>query len=149
MILFLWLLLVSPPCDQTLWQHVYNPQRLKVLAPCQEFVGVKQDATRGKRSNGCRREADGDDHCWLKLEGDQVKLINNKNVINEGANLVYEPMCQHKVTQADAMKVCRNWAQQILIAPIGARLRLRGAYVLDTEHGHTECHPCEVVEVLK
>jgi uncharacterized protein YgiM (DUF1202 family) len=46
-------------CDDTLWDHVYNPQRLIVKQKCISVTGTIVDATNGKRSDGVRHEADG------------------------------------------------------------------------------------------
>src|SRR5690242_1468143 len=98
--------------DKTgLWQHIYRPQRLHVLKANASVTGTIVDATHGKRKQGCRVERDGDMHCWIRLDPGQEQYINAMNVKNEGGNLVYEPICQHKVTQADAVAACKNWKQ--------------------------------------
>lgn len=141
-----------PACDQTLWQHVYNPRRLKVLNPCVSVTGTIVDATHGKHKQGCRVEADGDLHCWLKLDnevpGIMSPYLNAMNLKNEGGTLVWEPMCQHHVTQKDAMEACKDWHQDIILPPVGSHVKITGAWVLDTEHGHMEIHPVSGIEVL-
>lgn len=145
------LLFASPAfaqtCDQTLLQHVYHPQRLKVLKPCATVTGTIVDATHGKRKQGCRSEADGDLHCWLHLDPGQEAYINAMNVKNEGGNLVFEPMCQHRVTQTDAKAACKNWRQGLTLPPVGTHVKLTGASVLDTQHGHKEVHPVSAIAV--
>lgn len=136
-------------CDESLWGHVYNPQRLKIHERCASVTGVIVDATHGKRKQGCRSESDGDLHCWLKLDAGQEKYINKMNVKNQEGNLVWEPMCRYRVTQEDAKAACKNWKQNLKLAPIGAHVRITGAAVLDTQHGHKEIHPVSSIEVIK
>ncbi|SRR6266568_3236567 len=136
-------------CDESLWAHTYHEQRLQVAERCASVTGITVDATKGKRKIGCRSEADGDLHCWLKLDAGQEQYINQKNFGLQGGNLVYEPECQHRVTQEDAKQACKNWKQELQLAPIGAHVRITGAAVLDTQHGHREIHPVSSIEVLK
>src|SRR5205807_9114160 len=49
-------------CDDTLWDHVYHPQRLIVKQQCISVTGTIVDATNGKKPDGVRHEADGDTH---------------------------------------------------------------------------------------
>jgi len=41
-------------CDDTLWDHVYNPQRLIVKQQCIAVTGTTMDATNGKNADGVR-----------------------------------------------------------------------------------------------
>src|SRR5665213_534375 len=99
--LVLWLM---PVCDPSLWQHVYKPARLAVHSQCLTVTGVIADATAGKRKDGVRHEADGDTHGWLKVDQAYAYTLNAGNVSNEGGNLVFEVVCQFKVTQKDAIQ---------------------------------------------
>lgn len=58
----------STECDDSLWDHVYNPQRLTVQQKCVAVTGTIVDATNGKKADGVRHEADGDTHGWLNLD---------------------------------------------------------------------------------
>lgn len=149
----------APACDESLWAHVYNPQRLQVNERCAIVTGVIVDATRGRRKQGCRSEADGDLHCWLKLDAEDTRIcsdgiqscvpvINALNVKNEGGALVFEPLCQHRVTQKDAIAACKNWTQKITLPPVGTHVRMWGAAVTDLQHGHMEIHPVTKIEAL-
>ena len=130
------------------WEHVYNPQRLQVNLRYTSATGVIVDATHGKRKQGCRSEADGDLHCWLHLDPGQEDFIDAENVKNQGGNLVFEPICQHKVTQADAKAACKNWTQNLSLPPVGTHVRIWGSAVTDLQHGHGEFHPVSKIEVL-
>jgi hypothetical protein len=139
-------------CDETLWQHTYNSQRLQVIERCASVTGVTVDASHGKNKDGCRHEADGDLHCWLTLDvwpTDQSQFLSQGNQLHQDGNLVFEPECQHKVAQADAQAACKNWTQKLKLPPLGTRVRITGAAVLDTQHGHKEIHPVSSIEVLQ
>jgi hypothetical protein len=62
-------------CDATLWDHVYNPQRLIVKQKCIQVTGTIVDATNGKRRDGVRQEADGDTHGWLEFDPQFTNLL--------------------------------------------------------------------------
>jgi hypothetical protein len=131
-----------------LWSHVYHPGRLQIQQARAVATGTIVDASHGKNKDGCRHEADGDFHCWLKLDAGQEQFLNQENVNKQEGNLVFEPMCQHKPTQEDAKAVCKDWKQQITLVPLGSHARITGSAVLDTQHGHKEFHPVEKLEVI-
>jgi hypothetical protein len=135
-------------CDDTLWSHVYHSPRLQVHQACAVVTGVIVDASRGKNRDGCRHEADGDGHCFLKLDAGQEKFLNAKNLSNENGMLVFEPMCRYRVKQKDAQEACKNYHQPLLLPAVGTHVKLTGSFVTDLEHGHNEIHPVSSVERL-
>jgi hypothetical protein len=123
----------SNECDQTLWNHVYNPTRLQVVDNCKSVTGVIESK---------RVEKDGDFHIRVKLDPQFSNLINSANIKNQFGDLVVEPICVNKVTQADAISACQNFHQNINIPTIGSHVKITGSYVLDKEHGRwAEIHP--------
>jgi hypothetical protein len=64
-------------------------------------------------------------------------------------DLVVEPICQHSITQADAIPpACSNFHQDINIPEVGSHVNVTGSYVLDKEHdGWAEIHP--VTSIIK
>jgi hypothetical protein len=58
----------STECDDSLWDHLYNPQRLIVKQQCVAVTGTIVDATKNKEPDGVRHEPDGDTHGWLDLD---------------------------------------------------------------------------------
>jgi hypothetical protein len=89
-----------------------------------------------------RVEKDGDYHIRVKLDPPFSNLINSANIKNQFGDLVVEPICVNKVTQADAISACQNFRQNISIPPIGSHVNITGSYVLDREHGNwAEIHP--------
>lgn len=136
-------------CDQTLWQHVYHQPRLKILAPCVAVSGTVVDATHGRKKDGVRHEADGDTHGWLKVDPEFEKYLNAGNRDAEAGNLVFEVICQFRVTQADAKAACQGFHSSITLPAVGCRVRITGALVEDQEHAQwNEIHPVSKIEVL-
>jgi hypothetical protein len=131
-----------------LFKHVYNSQRLQVHVMCATVTGTIADASHGKNKDGCRHEADGDGHCFLKLDTGQEKYLNQKNMDNEDGALVFEPMCRYRVTQEDAKAVCKNYKQPLDLPPVGSHVRMSGAWVTDLQHGHNEIHPVSSITVI-
>ena len=127
-------------CDQTLWKHVYNPTRLQVVDNCKSVLGVIESK---------RVEKDGDYHIRVKLDPQFSNLINSANIKNQLGDLVVEPICVNKVTQADAVSACVNFHQNINIPPIGSHVNVTGSYVLDKEHGNwAEIHPVTSIHTI-
>jgi hypothetical protein len=138
-----------PTCDASLWDHVYHRQRLVVQpgGACVVVTGTFVDASHGRTGDGCRHEADGDGHCWLKLDASEENFLNSENLTKQEGNLVVEPMAVYRVKQPDAKAATKNFHQSITWR-IGDRVRVTGAWVLDTEHGHMEIHPVTSIQVL-
>ena len=137
-------------CDATLWDHVYNPQRLSVKQKCIAVTGTIVDATNGKRSDGVRKEADGDTHGWLKLDPQFKNLINAGNISNEGGNLVFEIVCKFGVTQADAKASCpSSYHTPVTLPAVGSHVRIVGSYIQETNHAKwMEIHPVSTITVV-
>jgi len=137
-------------CDDTLWGHVYNPQRLIVIQRCIAVTGTIVDASNGKWPDGVRHEADGDTHGWLNVDSEFKNLLNAGNMSNEGGNLVFEIVCEFHITQADAEPVCpSNYHSSVQLPPVGSHVRMVGSYVRDTNHAKwMEIHPVTSIEVV-
>ena len=127
-------------CDQTLWQHVYNPSRLHVLAPCISVTGTVEEI---------RKEADGDVHILFRLDQPFASLLNEKNISRQEGDLVLEPICQHKVRQADAAEPCGGYDGPYFEPQIGQRYTVSGAYVHDADHGWNELHPVTSLQPIQ
>lgn len=138
----------TPQCDASLWDHVYNPQRLIVKQQCISVTGTIVDATSGKKPDGVRHEADGDTHGWLRLDPEFKNLLNAGNMSDEGGNLVFEIVCRFHVTQADAVAACQSYHSQVQLPPVGSHVRIVGTYVQDTNHAKwMEIHPVTSITV--
>ena len=112
--------------------HVYNPQRLHLLAACTRVTGTIA---------AVRAEADGDLHVLLRLDAGQERYVNAKNIGDEQGDLVLEPVCVKAVTQADAVTACAGYVNPLVVPAVGTHTAVTGAWVLDTDHGWLEIHP--------
>jgi hypothetical protein len=120
-------------CDQTLWNHVYNPTRLQMVEECKTVSGTVDDI---------RVEADGDFHILLNLDPQFSDMINSANVAGEHGDLVVEPICMNPIEQTDALAACNYFHQQLIIPSIGTHVNVTGSYVHDLAHGGwSEIHP--------
>jgi hypothetical protein len=126
-------------CDQSLWNHVYHPERLQIVDKCKTISGIIESK---------KPEADGDFHMRLKLDPQFSNLINVANVNGQLGDMVVEPVCQKVITQLDAIPACLNFHQNINIPMVGSHVNVTGSYVLDSEHGRwAEIHP--VTSIVK
>jgi uncharacterized protein YraI len=139
----------STECDDSLWDHVYNPQRLIVKEQCVAVTGTIVDATNKKEADGVRHEADGDTHGWLSLDPQYKSMLNAGNISSEGGNMVFEIVCMFKVSQADAKAACPStFHNPVEIPPVGSHVRVIGTYVQDTNHAQwMEIHPVTSITV--
>lgn len=128
-------------CDQSLWNHVYNPTRLTIIDPCKIVSGIIEEIR--------DYETDGDYHILLKLDPQYANLINSVNMVRQKGDLVVEPICQHKVTQEDAKQACKGFSSHVIVPPVGTHVKVTGTYVLDGKHGGWyEIHPVTSMERL-
>ncbi len=124
----------------SLWQHVYNPERLQIIEPCKTVSGTIQDI---------RIEADGDYHILVNLDPQFAYMINSANVMGEHGDLVVEPICINPITQQDAIAACDNFSQNITIPDIGSHVNITGSYVHDLDHNSwSEIHPVTSISKL-
>ena len=127
-------------CDTSLWNHVYNPQRLQVIESCKTVTGTIEKI---------RTEADGDFHILLRLDAGQKNLVNQGNIDQQNGDLVLEPICVNQVTQQDAIDSCSNFTSSVTIPNLGDHVRVTGSYVFDAQHGWNEIHPVTSIEILQ
>lgn len=124
-------------CDQSLWNHVYHPDRLQVVNPCVSVTGTIEKIN---------TEKDGDFHIRLKLDPEYSGMINKSNVAYQRGDLVVETICQQKVTQSDAVAACSNFHQDIKVPRVGTHVRVTGPHVLDRQHfDWAEIHPATAI----
>jgi hypothetical protein len=96
-----------------------------------------------------RTESDGDFHILLRLDPQFSNLINSANVDKLTGHLILEPICQNRVTQADAIAACQNFHQDIEVPPVGSHAEVTGSYVLDKQHGRwAEIHPVTSISTI-
>ncbi len=126
-------------CDETLWDHVYNPKRLHRIEDCKTVTGT---------ITAIRKEKDGDYHILIALDSQFSGMLNQKNISDQKGDLVLEPVCQNKVTQQDAESACENFTYPVHIPVVGEKVSVTGDYVLDAEHGWNELHPVYSINQL-
>ncbi len=119
-------------CDASLWDHVYNPKRLKRLAPCLAVTGVITESS---------ADADGDQHFLLRLDPGQDSLVNKRNRKKKGGDIVLEIVCANPTTMKKAKSACAGYTNRIAIPAVGAHVRATGTYVIDSHNGWAEIHP--------
>jgi hypothetical protein len=126
---------------------VHDPQRLTLLAACTEVVGtvIKVPHT----------PPDGDHTFNVKVDPAYVSLLNAQNRADGGIHVEIVPMDQPACTAKKAIAkpagynnlgVCSGAG--LATPPLGARVRVVGAYVHDTWSGPNEIHPAWLVETL-
>ena len=132
-------------CGDSLWDHVYHPERLLVLQDCVTVTGTIVDATANQathQADGVRHEPDGDTHGWLNVDSEFANLINAGNMSDEDGNLVFEIVCHYPVSQQDAIASCQGFKDHTVIPPIGAHVAITGTLVREKNHKHwNEIHP--------
>lgn len=124
--------------------HTYHPARLTVLNACVTVTG---------RIAVERPEADGDYHILLAVDAGQLdpnggNWINSQNTAIQHGDLIVEPNCELSVSQSDAVSTCAGYHNPVVVPPIGTHVRVRGAWVLDTQHGWQEIHPVMEISVI-
>ena len=113
--------------------HVYNPDRLQLVATCIAASGTVY---------ALRPEADGDYHVILHLDSAYSNLTNAANDQYQNGDLVVEIVCALTITQQDAVSACQNYTNHILVPEVGRHITVSGPYVLDNDHsGWAEIHP--------
>jgi len=128
----------NPQCNTSLWPHMHDVQRIKIVTACVTVTGVI--ATVGSSD-------DGDIDMQLTLDAGFGNLLNNGNVTKLNGNLQIEAICQAPVHSdvPDAQRTCANFSGTVPIPAVGTHVRVTGVYVLDSDHGWMEVHPISVM----
>jgi hypothetical protein len=126
-------------CDASLWNHVYNPTRLKQLASCVSVTGTIDESD---------ADADGDQHFLLKLDPGQDTLVNKRNDKKKSGDIVLEVVCANPTTMKKARSACAGYVNPVAVLPVGAHVRATGTYVLDSHNEWVEIHPVSKLEKM-
>jgi len=130
--------LPAESCDASLWNHVYLPNRLKVIAACTAVEG---------RVVAIQKESDGDLH--IAIEPGQTSVLNLVNAIHGHRRLVVESICDHDSgPESYSHAACAGFTPSVAIPKVGDRVRVTGSYVTDSEDGWREIHPVSRIELL-
>src|SRR5207249_3250551 len=86
-------------------------------------------------ANDARAEADGDVRLYVRLDDPYVGLLNAGN-LQEGGNLIVEPVCRFPPVQAEAIRVCASDPDPLAgpLPAVGEHVWLEGRYALDLQH---------------
>lgn len=127
-------------CDQSLWSHVYHPDRLQIIENCKTVSGIVDKII---------VEKDGDYHIRLDLDSQFSNMINDANVRGQHGDLVLEIICENTVKQQDAVEPCQGLNEFVRIPVVGQHVEVTGTYVLDMEHGGwAEIHPVSTISQI-
>lgn len=124
-------------CDASLWDHVYDPSRLKIIDPCKVVTGTIEELDRNE---------DGDTHMLLKLDAGSEDLLLKKNKTKKNGDLVVEVVCANAVTDKKAVEACKGYSNNIKIPTVGDHVRVTGSYVNDSHNDWAEIHPVSRIE---
>jgi hypothetical protein len=138
----------TPACRSNPIAGVHDPSRLKIWKPCATFVGTVVKAP--------KLEGDGDVTFNAKPDKGYESMLNAHNWSSDhGLHLEIVPMDQPgcKPGQPIVRKGYRNLGvctgAKVVFPPLGAHIRVTGAYVHDNWAGPNELHPIWRVELLK
>jgi hypothetical protein len=129
-------------CDQSLWNHVYQPARLRVVDPCITITGTITKIS---------LDPDADTHVLLAPDPQFLQYVNNVNVKQLNGNLMVEAVCFHQIKPSliDANAACKNYQSNIVIPPLHGHVQVTGSYVIDTETGGwAEIHPVSSISPI-
>lgn len=130
-------------CDQSLWTHVYKPER---------FTGDKKCTTVKGVVRAVKAETDGSYTVQFKLDaGQPLALLNDKNMTLQNGCMVLVIICAHRpIALADAVKSCGTYENRIKVPNVGDHLQATGTYVTDTDNGWNELLPVSgLIELQK
>jgi hypothetical protein len=123
-------------CDASLWMHVSDKDRLRIIEPCTAVEG---------RVVTTHRALDGDLH--IGLDPDDKHVLNLINATHGRGELVVEIICEHAPAKAAEQAACGSYRSTATIPKAGDRVRVTGAYVTDRDNGWNEVHPVTRIEI--
>ena len=127
-------------CDERIWDHVYNPGRLKIIDTCKIVTGVIVESN---------ADDDGDQHMLLKLDPKQNNLLTQMNMSRKQGNLVIEAICVNSISKKKVGNSCEGYINSIELPKLGSHVSVTGSYVIDTHNGWAEIHPISKIETIK
>ncbi len=130
----------SDNCTYGIWQHVYNPERLKILDTCKVVRGVIVESN---------EEDDGDEHMLLKLDDGQGNLLTPGNMTSKRRCLVIEAICVNNITKNKVGNSCEGYVNNIELPKLNDHVEVTGSYVIDSHNGWAEIHPISKLEIIK
>lgn len=134
---------IVPQCDPSLWSHVHDPSRLKILNSCVTVTGTVMAESPDND--------DGDMTMQVALDPAYTQLLNSDNISKLSGWLQVEAVCQAPYNGhiPDTARACQNFTGTVFIPPIGMHVQITGTYVNDTNHGWTEIHPVTTITPIR
>lgn len=131
----------SSKCDNSLWSHVYDPERLQIIEDCITVSGIIKKI---------EKEKDGDEHVLVKPDPAFFQIRFDPrfqgNIDFQDGNLVTEPVCAVPIEDENVRKqgVCDNFSQHFDLE-VGEHVEMTGSFVFDKNpeenHEWLEIHP--------
>ena len=136
----------QPGCQSDPRAGVHDPERLTVLKPCAVFEGTVSKAPTLNAS-------DGDVTFDATPDPGYAFMLNAGNRAEEGLHIEIVPRDQPGCTPGQPIKGDANnlglcSGANVLYPPLGAHIRVTGAWVLDSPNGWNEIHPAWKIEML-
>jgi len=119
---------------------VWQPDRLRVLKPCQRAAGVVVQVI---------KEADGDHHIWFRADAGYEFLLNSENHFQGAPAMLAEitPDCPLETNPPDANAAAACPPTDLAVPGPGDRIDIYGPWVHDLDHGWNEIHPVDSIVV--
>jgi len=119
---------------------VWQPDRLRLLRPCQEAAGVVVQVI---------KETDGDRHIWFRPDSGYESLLNAENHFQGKPAMLGEitPDCPLETNPPNANDAAKCPATDLPIPGPGDHIDVFGPWVLDLDHGWNEIHPVDSITI--
>src|SRR5579862_5421587 len=130
-------------CDQSLWTHIYKPDRLQGDKKCTSIKGTVRAIKAGD---------DGSYRIQIKLDaGQPTAMLNDKNISAQNSCIPVVIICAHRpISNADAVKSCGTYESKVKVPAVGDHVQVIGSMVLNTEGGWNEIQPAsDLIELQK
>ena len=128
-------------CRSSPLAGVHDPSRLKIFKSCAIFVGTVVKAP--------RQYGDGDVVFNVKPDSGYEWMLNAHNLASDhGLHVEVVPADQPGCTPGQPVRYGICTGVNVVLPPLGARIRATGAYVFDSWAGPNELHPVWNVEIL-
>ncbi len=126
-------------CDDTLWKHVYNSMRLKVLQKCITVTGVVKSV---------KLKGDGDAHILVKLDAGREKLLTQANYRDADSCMIVEVIYAIDAWKFDAKQFRKKYVNKVYVPKLGEHIEAIGNLVIDSHHDWAEIHPALKITVI-
>lgn len=139
--------LLNTACERNRRDGVHGPDRLKVLNRCAVFQGTVSEAP--------AKNPDGDVSFSASPDAGYASMLNAINRSKDGLHIEIVPRDQPGCTPGQPVHVgdvphlgiCSG--RDVVAPPLGAHVRIIGAWVLDRNNSWYEIHPAWSIKILR